>query len=247
MTIRTHLSMGLAHSTHCEDFLYEVALDSHLHLAVVMDGCSSGTESHFAATLAAKILRKRVRELQFLESASKIPQFIETPLSELGKTLFQALWQGFKETQHALYLDTLELLTTLNLALIRPQMGTAWINLIGDGYVGVKRELIEVDQDNRPDYMAYHLKEDFDEWFAQAGSTFTFQNLSQLYLATDGIGSFHPMKSKAPDFEASLPEFFLFGDTSYPALGTFDKRKHYLKERHGIVATDDIAIIHLRW
>lgn len=39
--------------------------------------------------------------------------------------------------------------------------------VIGDGLVGIDGELHEFDQDTKPDYVGYHLKEDFEDWYSR--------------------------------------------------------------------------------
>ena len=87
----------------------------------------------------------------YREFAGDIPPFAEQKLQDLGKELVREIWTNLKSLSRSLYLDTLELLTTLNLALISKQSSRVWLILIGDGFIVSDKEIIEVEQSNRPD------------------------------------------------------------------------------------------------
>jgi len=65
MRVYTTLHMGAFHTHHCEDYLFTDALSTNTHLFIVMDGCSSGTDSQFATALSARIFRKIAREISY--------------------------------------------------------------------------------------------------------------------------------------------------------------------------------------
>ena len=58
MIIHTHSQIGQFHTNHNEDAYVTTQLSNDWYLLGVMDGCSMGTESHFASTLLVKLLRK---------------------------------------------------------------------------------------------------------------------------------------------------------------------------------------------
>jgi hypothetical protein len=67
MNICTTLKIGSHHTNHCEDYLLTAEIGKNKMLCAVMDGCSMGTDSYFAATLTGKLLRKICREISYKE------------------------------------------------------------------------------------------------------------------------------------------------------------------------------------
>ena len=63
-------------------------------------------------------------------------------------------------------LDEKELLTTVILLLYDMKTDKGIILSIGDGLISINGKITEFERDNKPDYLAYHLKEDFEEWYA---------------------------------------------------------------------------------
>ncbi|MEM8888656.1 MAG: protein phosphatase 2C domain-containing protein [Bacteroidota bacterium] len=246
MHISTCLHKGDFHPVFCEDFLFHTELSSELYLAAVMDGCSMGKDSQFASHLFAKILHKVSKELSYREFAGDIPPFSEQELRDLGKEILKEIWQNLKLISQTLHLDPLELLTTLNLSLFRKNPSRVWVMLIGDGFIVAGKEIIEIDQDNRPDYLAYHLKEDFDSWFSQQAGIYEFEGIQQLILATDGVDSFEKLIPAESEARMEAAPFFLL-DPSYDALAhPFEKKLEVMKTEYGLIATDDIGLIQMQ-
>ena len=246
MHITTCLHKGEFHPVFCEDFLFHTELNAELYLAAVMDGCSMGKDSQFASHLFAKILHKVSKELSYREFAGDIPPFSEQELGDLGKEILKEIWKNLKSISQTLHLDPLELLTTLNLSLFSNSPSKAWVMLIGDGFIVAGEEIIEIDQDNRPDYLAYHLKEDFESWFAGQTGIFEFENIQQLILATDGVDSFEKLIPSDSESKIEATPFLLL-DPTYDALAhPFDKKLEVLKETYGLIATDDVGLVKMR-
>ncbi|MEL6254635.1 MAG: protein phosphatase 2C domain-containing protein [Bacteroidota bacterium] len=247
MHIHSCLHKGDFHPVFCEDFLFHTEVSPDVYLAAVMDGCSMGKDSQFASLLFSKILKKVSKEIAYREFAGDLPPFSDWTLGDLGKEVLKQIWDNLKTLSQNLYLDKLELLSTLNLALVHTDQSKVWLILIGDGFIVAEDKIIEIDQDNRPDYLAYHLKEDFEHWFAQQKGIYEFEDIHQLILATDGVDSFEkliPTQSKI-GFEPT-PYFLL--DPSYDAIShPFDKKLEILKEEFGLIATDDIGLLKMKW
>jgi len=58
MQIYSVLKLGQFHPIFCEDFTFHSQLNEDWVMIAVMDGCSSGINSHFTSTLFGKILKK---------------------------------------------------------------------------------------------------------------------------------------------------------------------------------------------
>ena len=58
--------IGEFHINHNEDFLVTHEIGKDKLMIAVMDGCTMGTESHFASTLIGKLLRQISKEIHYL-------------------------------------------------------------------------------------------------------------------------------------------------------------------------------------
>lgn len=67
MKIYSALQIGDYHLNNCEDYLLVHDIGTDKILCAVMDGCTMGTDSYFAATLTGKILRKIVKKTGYEE------------------------------------------------------------------------------------------------------------------------------------------------------------------------------------
>ena len=158
MQVYTVIRKGEFHPVFCEDFLITEEIGSKFFLAAVMDGCSSGKDSHFASALFGKILHKIAKTLHFQETKLE-----EQSVEYLMKKILRSFMDELKLARNYLMMDMLETLATLIILLYDNQK--AYIVVLGDGFVALDGQIHEIDQDNRPDYPAYHLKEDFEIWY----------------------------------------------------------------------------------
>ena len=247
MHIRSFLQKGEFHPVFCEDFLFHTQLRDEFYIATVMDGCSMGNDSHFASSLFAKVLKKVVKELGYQEFFGDLPAFEEWSLEELGKYILEKSWEELRRIKSNLHLDQLELLSTLILAVVDTKRKQAWLIVLGDGFFAAEGKIREIDQDNRPDYLAYHLAEDFEEWYGKQNQQFNLEDIHELIIATDGIGSFEKLDKSKRDFQEEA-ENYLFFDPEFSDLAkVFDKKMEKLKTDFGLIATDDVGIIEMKW
>ena len=91
MTIYTTLQIGELHTNHCEDYLITAEIGKHTFLCAVMDGCTMGTDSYFAATLTGKLLRKISKEYSYKEFYSKESVGLQLILERITRQLFEEL------------------------------------------------------------------------------------------------------------------------------------------------------------
>ena len=247
MQIKSVLKRGEFHPVFCEDFLFHAPINDSIYLAAVMDGCSMGNDSHFASALIGKILNKIIRELAFREFYGETSPLESQPLAELGKYILRQIKDELRSLANRLHLEQLELLSTLNLSLLNHTTNRAWVMVIGDGVVVAGEKIIEIEQGNRPNYLAYHLAEDFDEWFVSEKNYFEFADIRRLIIASDGVLSFEKMEKARPTPRQPLESYILndieFEDTQHP----FEKRIEKLKDQFGFIGMDDISIIRMSW
>lgn len=243
MTEQDFLQRGDFHDIHCEDFLISEQLTTSTQLIAVMDGCTMGQESAFASLLIGKLLRKQAKEMFFLDF--KKPE--DKPLSTVLRQLVHDLFQTLKSVQNEQLLEEQELLSTLILGVVNVEKYKAEILVFGDGLVYVDGAKHEFDQGDKPDYMGYHLKEEFESWFKSLNQNVTASNFSDLSICTDGIYSFknYTDKTKTLPIDTTI-EFLLKDDTAFDGPNFFRKKVEKLNREFNQTLTDDIAVIRLR-
>jgi hypothetical protein len=242
MNIHTALQIGDYHLNHCEDFLVTKKIGSDKILCAIMDGCSTAMESQFASTLIGKILRKICIEKGYKElyETNRINN-IEEDLKSIVKDLFKEIIS----IKNQLMLDEKELLTTLIILLYNEKENEGIILSIGDGLVCINGEITEFERDNKPDYLAYHLKEDFENWYGNQTQKIFFNNLEDISIATDGISTFMPIKKTVHD-EIIDPISYLLSNQSNSASEEMLLIKLKKLEHHyGMKPTDDLAMIRI--
>lgn len=242
MKIYSTLQIGEYHINHCEDYLYIGNLGEDKILCAVMDGCTMGTDSYFAATLVGKILRKIVKEKGYKEFYNvDTPQGVDNYLKSILEDLFNEL----KSIKSDLFLNTNELLTTLTILLFDKKTSTGAIVVVGDGVVCINGDITEFDQDNKPDYLGYHLAEDYQAWYDSLNQKILFDNLHDVSIATDGITSFASI-TKTNSLETVDPFYFLLIDNSSADKDNMlDLKLKRLEHHYGLKPTDDLAIIRI--
>jgi hypothetical protein len=207
-----------------------------------MDGCTMGTDSYFAATLVGKVLRKIATEKNYQSFYDKSGG--PTEGAEV-KAILRALFTELKHLKGRLLLREDELLTTLLLGVFATDAGAGQVMVIGDGLISIDGQLIEYEQDNRPDYLGYHLGEDFETWYARQTQVVDVSDFSDLSLASDGIFTFAPHDKRTYPRHAD-PVAYLLADRQDEDLPTMLQKKYtFLEQQCGVQPTDDICIVRI--
>lgn len=237
------LQIGQSHLNFCEDFLVSATIGAGKRLIAVMDGCSMGKESTFAALLCGKLLRKISLELYLREFAAKMTLSTAALLNEVLARLFA----GLKTWKNELLLTEEELLNTLILGVVDEHEKRASLLIVGDGLVVYNGRLIEYDQDNQPDYLGYHLDEDFVEWLTAQTQQLDLTGIYDLAIVTDGIFSFAPFSpsSAAPKDVWAPAQQLLVDDQWRENEHMLRKKLIIMEEEQGLQPYDDLAIIRL--
>ncbi len=241
MKIYHYARIGTYHINHNEDSLAIHELSDQHKLLAVMDGCSMGIDSHFCATLVAKLLRKIGKEIYF-------KTFVEKQLPSSTELLRSILRKLFKELKHCKQLIDLkrnELLSTLVLAIINTQEQSAEVMVIGDGIVYHNGIPHIFDQDDRPDYLGYHLQEEFEEWYARQSQCLFLNQLQDFSIATDGMLSFRKQQETNDEelAELDLLSFLLNDQEGAESENLLFKKVKRLKDKYDLHHTDDLSII----
>jgi len=208
-----------------------------------MDGCSMGTDSHFAAGLIVKVLRRIAKQTNLRSFAERTTH---TTVGLLKSTL-GTLFADLKRLNSDLDLGDDELLSTLLLAIVDTKERNAEIVIIGDGVVACDEEILEFNHDNKPDYLGYHLHQDFDDYWNLLTQRVSAHDFMDLALATDGVFSFRPFShdSYRPVTEEELLSFLLLHREEGPEETAYRRKVIYVKNTFGLEATDDFTVVRL--
>jgi len=239
MHIYTSLHIGEFHTNHCEDFLIAETIGSNRKLIAVMDGCTMGTESVFASLLLGKVLRTIAKKNFYEEFRVDAP-----PLQMQLKAVLKTLFSDTKKAKNLLSLETNELLSTLILGIVDTAESTAEFITIGDGLICIDGALVEYDQNDKPDYLGYHLSDDFEYWYTQQEQRLSIEAFKDLSICTDGIFSFKNFENKAQQkSEAEIIAHILIDKNEKDFINFLDRKIRQLKDQHQHVVTDDLAIV----
>jgi hypothetical protein len=238
--IHSILKIGSFHTNFCEDFLIYESLSPNIQVLAVMDGCTMGKESTFASLMIGKILRKTCKTMFYQDLRSPISENLEILIQSILKDLFQEL----KHQKNKLLLETEELLSTLIIIIIDTQKQEALSLVVGDGCIYCDEKLYEYEQNNKPDYLGYHLHKNFDEWYISQNQKLYIQEFQNFAICTDGIFSFQKQKSAIVEkTETDFTKFLLSDNTDFHLPHFFEKKLRFIEQNWLYNLTDDLAII----
>lgn len=241
MKIYSTLQRGEFHTHYCEDFLINEELTYNQRLIAVMDGCSTGKESVFSSILFGKILRNIAKKTGYKFFVEKEVTEPKTTLKNILKELFEEL----KLLKKKLDLEFNELLSTLILGVVNSNGTIAEIIIIGDGLLCVDGKEYHFEQEDKPDYLGYHLNEEFNLWFEKQEQRISIEEFQDLSISTDGIYSFKNLKNKEDQKEESeIIQTLLIEKPEVSATNFIDRKIIELSKEYQI-PTDDLAILRL--
>jgi len=244
MKVYTLTSTGKYHPLHCEDNIFYQYVGSKYLIASVMDGCSSGVESYFAAALYGKLLKKSCQMLPDLKQVLTDLDLERMGREEVGKLILRQLFEDLRKIRKNLLLNIDEMLSTFVLMVYDLKDNTAWINISGDGLVVINGILHEIDQHNMPDYLAYHLDIKFDKWLEKHTQTFAFEHIRDISISTDGLMKLKKNPQRVSQNVDIIDRFLIEepkGSEETALYNTFQS----LTEEERYIAYDDIGVIRL--
>ena len=233
--------IGQFHVNHNEDFLVIEDIGTNRKLIAVMDGCSSGTDSHFASTLIGKVLRKLAMQEAYREYAQQSGKALKALREFISLSLFEEL----SHLNRQLDLKSDEILSTLILGIVDDQSHRAELLVVGDGMIHVNGDNIEYENDNKPDYIGYHLNMDKHLWYQTRTEKLSVTNLTDLTISADGIHTFKNFDGQsypALSQEKIMDMFFSSRDN----IDNENKLKKTLIEInkvYGLMPSDDLTMI----
>ncbi|UOQ51820.1 protein phosphatase 2C domain-containing protein [Hymenobacter cellulosivorans] len=242
MKIYSALQIGEYHTNHCEDYVFVGDIGSDKILCAVMDGCTMATDSYFVSTLVGKILRKIAKERGYQElyqpdTANNIDIYL--------KSVVASLFNELNLAKEQLMLERNELLTTLIIMLFDRKTEQGIVLVIGDGLVSINGRVTEFDQDNKPDYLGFHLQDNFDVWYDSQPQKIVFTTLQDVSIATDGIFMFAPVKKAVAVDKINPIDFLLVDKENADSKEMLSLKLKKLEHLYGLKPTDDFAMVRL--
>lgn len=237
MHIHTLLRIGAFHTNHCEDFTFTAQTSKNRLLIAVMDGCTMSDESHFAANLCGKLLRKIAVQLEY-EHLKNPPMDLKQEL----KYIMQRLMDELAAAKNQLSLSREEMLHTLIIATVDKETRNAEVLVIGDGLVTINEDVFVFDQDDKPDYLGYHIGRDFESWYISQKQFISAMQFNRISIATDGIFTFRNFTANtaAPQDEIYLQ--LLFDDNNMLQTNKLETTYNKLQQE-GWMNGDDVAVV----
>lgn len=243
MRIYSSLQIGDYHQNNCEDHLFIGKYGKNNIVCAVMDGCTTALESQFASLLVGKILKKICLEKGYKEFVEKN----NAPLSpeQNLKLVFQDLLNELKIIKNQLMIDEKELLTTLIILLFDEKQQKGIVLAIGDGFVNINGKVTEFEQDNKPDYLGFHLSEDFQTFYSSQKQKIEFNSLEDISIATDGIFTFEKLLAAKSKEKFDVIQFLTIDKTNSEKDNMFSFKLKKLENEFGLKPTDDFSIIRI--
>lgn len=241
MNIYSAIQIGEYHTNQCEDHLMIRKIGSDKIICAVMDGCSTALDSHFASVLIGKTLRKAAIEKGYKDLYETPPESIDEELKDIMRSVFREVSLVKKQ----LMLDEKELLATLIILFYNIKEDKGIILSIGDGVICINGKITEYDRDNKPDYLAYHLHEDFDDWYSRQQQKVLFENQKDVSIATDGILTFTQVKKANTENEIDFIQYLMTDFTYHETEEMLNRKLKHLEQHYGVKPTDDLAMIRI--
>ena len=105
--------------------------------------------------------------------------------------------------------------------------------------------IAKFDNENKPDYLGFHLGEDFDKWFDEQKQKIVFESVNDISIATDGISMFTQVsKNKSGEIIEPI-NYLLINKDGTENEDMLTKRIKRMENEFGLKHTDDLAIIRL--
>jgi hypothetical protein len=232
------IKKGTSHPVFCEDF-FVIEESEHWLMTAVFDGCSSGTDSHFASTLLAKLARKAFRYHAKNNNSA----------DSLAKNIIQSLVYDLLKVMNDLIISKMELLSTIIIAIVDKDTNRAFVFVQGDGVIVCDGKTEIFDHDDKPDYLIYDIEkiatsDVFFLWWEMHTQKRDFDHFHDLSISTDGILTFEKYSYENSE-PLDSPLAFLLIDYS-PAKDAKLPRKYFkLIKKHKFQHYDDIAMIRI--
>lgn len=216
------LNVRANHHNSCEDSLLVVENESSID-GIISDGCSTGINSHFASQAFCYAFQVAGRSGPFTEDYAVV-----------------AVKKRIRELVAHLGISSAHVLATCMLFHYNKLDKVLRIRVFGDGYYYVNGKEYEIDQNNTPDYLGYHLHDTYGEFgvYLNKCPEIYYENVDNFIICSDGIKSIQ--RSQFAEITGGPTPIVLFSNpqsTNYLArMWNLLKREHY-------TLSDDLSII----
>lgn len=215
--------LNVISSTHnsCEDSFF-IQENEIFIWGGVFDGCSTGIKSHWASQTFAYVFNR-------IEC--------ENITSNMAVLLAYHELRAIKNT---LDLIDLNFLSTSILFRYNKSTEKLEVRIFGDGFYYVNDVEYEIEQNNTPDYLGYHLDGGFMKFMAFINKypVISYDNVTSFRICSDGIKSIGI--SQFVDNDGTDPMSLLFGR---PTSENYLKRMWNILKRKHFSNSDDLTII----
>lgn len=215
------LNVIARHHNTCEDSLFVKSNSSYI-FGVIADGCSTGIKSAFASQAIAYAVETY---LPALNTRNESVLLLRDTLIKL-KELFQ--------------FSHMNLLSTCTLFCYDIHNKQLRIRLFGDGTFYVNDIEFNINQDNKPDYLGYHLLDDsvqFNKYLTKHPESI-FDNVDRFMICSDGIANIE--RSILQIEPTKNPNELLFKP---PTSENYLQRMWNILKRDGYTLSDDLTIV----
>lgn len=243
MKISSLLHQGIHHKNFNEDFLYTGSLTKDIMVCAVMDGCSSAKDSQFTSALYAKSLHKSSRMLPQMKAIMEDFDLKTMALEAIAEFFFKQLFEDLKRAKKLFFLEREELLSTIVLLVIDKKKRNACIKMSGDGLFAVNNEITEIDQNNIPNFLGYHLGASFENVKDTEIQTWSFKEVRDISISTDGIDKLRK-GTKNKNLGVDPRDIFLLGKSD-KFEDCFLQNEYQELLKKGFIPHDDIGMIRL--
>ncbi len=134
-------------------------------------------------------------------------------------------------------------MNTLLIAVIDSSKASGEFLCVGDGLICINGEFFEFEQDNKPDYLGYHLQEDFDTWYSNQQQRVSAQQIRDFSLTTDGIFTFSKYNNQSYQQAGNVADLLLIDKIGYQNSNMLDRKRSDIEKEWGLKPMDDLAII----
>lgn len=232
------------HEIHCEDnyYLFE---DENIIVGAVLDGCSTGINSHWASQTLQYCFKLYEKSFGFNEFITTFSNGWDNDVNDILSYVATTL----NKAKQVLGLEDMNLLSTIVFFVYNKNTKTLYVKFVGDGVFFYKKEniwySIENDENNIPLYLGYYCnipeKNLFN--FLETRTTYILDEVEEFAISSDGIFSFKNNKDNDEEIKITSPENYLIVDESFIKLKHELGKKFIGLRNDGWVIKDDLTVI----
>lgn len=217
-----HSVLNVISSTHnaCEDSYFVTEKEDVIY-GGVFDGCSTGIKSHWASQTMAYAFQGSGYFPVSRHALTNVYFFLNMIKASLSLTEFNFL-------------------STCILFMYDKKSKQLCVRVFGDGCYFVNDVEYYIEQNNKPDYMGYHVFDSYHKFleFVDKYPVKVYENVDNFKICSDGVKSI--TRSQFEQSEAPDPMALLYAP---PTSANYLQRMWNILKRNKYTITDDLTII----